>query len=108
MPVERWEKIAEPIKSTTARGRLATYWLTGLMLTVVVAVLHRHQWQGSVGFHALMETLATVLAAIIGAMALVRFYSKKDNTFLFIGAGFLGTAFLDGYHAAVTSEFFRP
>ena len=39
---------------------------------------------------------------IVGATALVRFYSKKDNTFLFIGAGFLGTAFLDGYHTVVT------
>ena len=100
--------MAEPIKSTTARGRMAAYWLTGLALTVVFAVLHGHQWRGGVGLHTLMETLATLLAAIVGAMALVRFYSKKDNTFLFIGAGFLGTAFLDGYHAVVTSEFFRP
>ena len=55
-----------------------------------------------------MEIVATLLAMIIGAMALVRFYSKKDDTFLFIGAGFLGTAFLDGYHMVVTSAFFRP
>ena len=87
---------------------MAAYWLTGLGLTVVFTVLHGHQWPGSVGLHTLMETLATLLAAIVGAMALVRFYSKKDNTFLLIGAGFLGTGFLDGYHAVVTSEFFRP
>ena len=100
--------MAEPIKLTTARGRMAAYWLTGLVLTVVFTVLHGHQWRGGVGLHTLMETMATLLAAIVGAMALVRFYSKKDNTFLLIGAGFLGTGFLDGYHAVVTSEFFRP
>lgn len=58
--------------------------------------------------HTHMEIIATILAAIIGVMALVRFYSKKDNLFLFIGTGFLGTAFLDGYHALVTSVVFRP
>jgi PAS domain S-box-containing protein len=55
-----------------------------------------------------MEVIATVLALLVGVMALVRFYSKKDNTILFIGAGFLGTAFLDGYHALVTSTAFAP
>ncbi|MCH8331052.1 MAG: hypothetical protein IH946_06690, partial [Bacteroidetes bacterium] len=50
-----------------------------------------------------MEGIATLLALVVGTMALVRFYSKKNNTFLFIGTGFLGTALLDGYHAIVTS-----
>ena len=100
--------MAKQLKFTTAQARMATYWVTGLGLMVFFAALQGHDWRGSVGLHTLMETLATVLAGIVGAMALVRFYSKKDNTFLFIGAGFLGTAFLDGYHAVVTSEFFRP
>ncbi len=58
-------------------------------------------------FHTLMEVIATLLAVVVGAMALVGL-SKKDDTFLFIGTGFLGTAFLDGYHTVVTSDFFRP
>jgi two-component system, sensor histidine kinase and response regulator len=37
----------------------------------------------------------------------VRFYSKKENTFLFIATGFLGTALLDGYHAIVSSPLFK-
>ncbi len=55
-----------------------------------------------------MESVATILALVIGAMALVRFYSRKNNTFLFIGTAFLGTALLDGYHAIVTSTYFVP
>ena len=43
-----------------------------------------------------------MLALVVGVIALVRFYSKKGNTYLFIGTGFLGTALLDGYHAVVT------
>ncbi len=69
---------------------------------------HDSGWQGSRELHTLMETVATLLALGVGAMALVRYYSRKSNTFLFIGAGFLGTTFLDGYHAVVTSAFFQP
>jgi len=57
--------------------------------------------------HTLMETIATVLALNVGILALVRFYSKKDNTFLFVGTGFFSTGLLDGYHAVVTSSFFE-
>ena len=55
-----------------------------------------------------MEAIATSLALIVGLLALVRFYTKKNNTFLFVGTGFFGTAFLDGYHTVVTSAYFRP
>jgi len=83
---------------------MAAYWLAGLVLTLSFAALHDIEWRGSNHLHTNMEIIATVLALIVGVMALVRFYSKKDNTFLFVGAGFLGTALLDGYHAIVTSE----
>ena len=63
-------------------------------------------WLGDNHLHTLVETIATLLAFMVGVMALVRYYSKKDNTFLLIGTGFLGTAFLDGYHAVVTSHYF--
>ena len=98
----------QPLQTITARNRVAAYWLTGLVLALLFAGQHGVEWRGSDHLHTNMEIIATVLAAFVGLMALVRFYSKKDNTFLFIGSGFLGTAFLDGYHAVVTSEFFRP
>ena len=53
----------------------------------------------------MLETISFVLAASAGAMALVRFYTKKSGTFLLLGNGFLGAALLDGYHAVVTSSF---
>ncbi len=63
-------------------------------------------WLGSSQLHTLMETVATVLSLAVGSLALVRYYTKKDNTFLFIGTGFVATAFLDGYHAVVSSSYF--
>ena len=65
-------------------------------------VLRLAPWQVTSTVHTIMEVAATVLALMVGIIALVRFYSKKSNTYLFIGAGFLGTALLDGYHAIAT------
>jgi PAS domain S-box-containing protein len=53
-----------------------------------------------------MELAATLLAFVVGVLALVRFYSRKDNTFLFIGTGFIGAGLLDGYHAMVSAPAF--
>jgi len=53
-----------------------------------------------------MEVTATFVAFFVSAMGLVRFYSRKKNIFLFIGAGFLGTGLLDSYHALITSSFY--
>jgi signal transduction histidine kinase/CheY-like chemotaxis protein len=66
----------------------------------------RHiSWRGSPELHTLLETIATVLALMTGAMALVRYYTRKRGTYLLLGSGFLGAALLDGYHAVVTSSF---
>jgi putative nucleotidyltransferase with HDIG domain len=46
-----------------------------------------------------------MLALIVGVVALARFYARKNNTFLFLGAGFIGAALIDGYHTIVTSSF---
>lgn len=77
------------------------------MLTVSYVFLRGSSWVGSGQIHTIMETVATVLALIVGALSLLRYYTKKNNTFLFIGTGFLGTAFLDGYHTVVTSAYFE-
>ncbi len=79
----------------------------GFGLTLSYGLLQGSTWQGSVHLHTLMESMATVLAIIVGVMALLRFYSKQDSSFLIIGAGFLGTGFLDGYHVVVSSAWFK-
>ena len=88
-----------------ARRRLI-YGATYVLLFVAFLFLRHSTWQGSTQLHTLMELAATLLALIVGILALMRFYAKKDNTFLFIGTGFIGTGFLDGYHTVVTSSVF--
>ena len=86
--------------------RMWTYVSLGVFLFTGFFLLRDSVWVGNKQIHTLMELLATFLAAMVGTLALVRYYSRKDNTFLLIGAAFLGTALLDGYHAIVTSTFF--
>jgi len=56
--------------------------------------------------HTLTELATAVLALVIGVLALVRFYSRKRNTVLFLATGFLGSGLLDAYHAVVSSSVF--
>ena len=86
--------------------RTMTYVISCLLLTALGIALQPLAWKGTAELHTLMELAATMLALTIGAVAMIRFYSKKQNTYLFVGIGFFGTAFLDGYHAVVTSSFF--
>jgi PAS domain S-box-containing protein len=90
------------------RRRMTTYCVVALGLLCVAVVMNGVEWRSSAQIHTLMEVVATQLAMGVGVVALLRYYTRKDNTFLLIGAGFLGTAFLDGYHAVVTSDVFRP
>jgi PAS domain S-box-containing protein len=89
----------------------AGFYLTILVVLMAGAVLLRRpsvflNWASVPSVHTLMESIATVLAFIIGGLSLVRFYSRKQITFLFIGCGFLGAALLNLNHALATADFF--
>ena len=94
------------IGSTVARRRRFAYVAMFAVLLFAYLYLRDSTWRGDIELHTLMETVATVLSLAVGCLALVRFYSKKDNTFLFIGTGFIATAFLDGYHTVISSSHF--
>lgn len=82
-----------------------TYVVVGAFVFAGIVLLQAMKtYEGSKQLHTIMEVVATLLALMIGALALVRFYSKRNNTYLFVGIGFIGTAMLDGYHAVVTSD----
>ena len=91
-------------RMTIARRRTMLYLVTLAGLAAGSVGLRSLQpWTGTDFLHTLLETMAVLVAFMVGALALARYYGKKDNTFLLIGAAFVGTACLDGYHAVVTS-----
>jgi len=89
-----------------SRERVAVFWALLLLMLGGAFVVRGTPWHSSSSVHTLMESVATVMAAIVGALSLVRFYSRKQATFLFIGTGFLGAALLDLNHVLLTSEYF--
>ena len=99
-------EVAHDRDGTAARRRRFTYVALFVVLFFAYLYLRDSTWRGDIELHTLMETVATVLSLAVGSLALVRYYSKKNNTFLFIGTGFVATAFLDGYHAVVSSSNF--
>jgi signal transduction histidine kinase len=92
--------------NVVVRRRKLVYLGAFLILAYSYYLLRDSTWLGGIELHTIMETAATLLALNIGILALVHYYSKKDNTFLFVGTGFVATGFLDGYHALVTASFF--
>jgi signal transduction histidine kinase/DNA-binding response OmpR family regulator len=88
-----------------APARTFGYVLLLAVLLLGGLVLRKMTWKSNAELHTLLESIATVLALLNGAMALVRYYTKKSGMFLLLGSGFLGTALLNGYHAAITSSF---
>ena len=99
--------IAEENQAGTKRATIYVILFVALLIGSW-ALSNLKSWQTDGAFHTLVGAVAMLLASFIGVVALVRFYSKKTNLFLFIGTGFIGTAFLDGYHAVVTSTYFAP
>ena len=89
-----------------SKERTVVLWAVALVLLAGSVVLRGTPWRSSSGVHTLMESMATVMAFIVGALALVRFYSRKQATFLFIGTGFLGAALLDLNHTLLTADYF--
>jgi PAS domain S-box-containing protein len=91
------------------RGReRAALYLVVLVLLAVGSVLLRGNvvWSTGPASHTIFESLSTLLAFIIGGLALVRYYSRKQITFLFIGCGFLGAGVLGLNHTLTTAEWY--
>jgi signal transduction histidine kinase/DNA-binding response OmpR family regulator len=86
-------------------GRSLAYALLCAVLILTGLPVRHVSWHGSAELHTIAESIATVLALVTGAMALVRYYTRKSSTFLVLGSGFLGTALLDFSHAVLTSSF---
>jgi len=105
--VVEYDEFAGPDRS---REHTVLYVVLFIVLTAGAVLLRRPfvflSWSTTPSVHTLFEAIATVLAFIIGGLALVRFYSRKQITFLFIGCGFLGAALLNLNHALATSDVF--
>ncbi|MCA9918972.1 MAG: response regulator [Anaerolineales bacterium] len=91
-------------QSTSIRNRVVAY--TAVLLALVLAriLIGSSDWFGSATLHMLVEFVAATLALFVGALALVRFYTKQNSAYFFVGTGFIGAGLLDAYHAMRTAS----
>lgn len=89
-----------------AQRRSIAYISLSAVLILCGLPLGHASWRGNAEIHTLLETSSTLLALVIGAIALVRYYTQKTTTYLLLGSGFVGGGALDAYHALVTSTVF--
>lgn len=66
-----------------------------ILLRLFVGVTN---WQPAPNLHLAWEFVSSGLALFIGILALVRFYTRKDAVFLFIGVGYAGAGILEAAH----------
>lgn len=93
-----------PVLINHALPRAITYFLVVTFLIVVHASVHRSLWHSNSVVHTIFETVASILAFQVGAMAILNHYAKRNILSLFLGVGFLGTGILDAFHTYITSE----
>jgi len=86
-------------------ARATVYWVL-VVLLLLGAVLIRGEgrlaWAPFV--HLASESVAGMLAIVLGALAFVRYYSGRRQTFLFIGTGFVAAGVLDLAHGFLASQ----
>lgn len=82
--------------------RIGVYTAVVLLLIIGRIVMGQSSWSGTANLHVLMEFSAASLGLFVGALALVRFYTKQSSAYFFVGTGFIGAGLLDAYHAMQT------
>ena len=86
-----------------SQERATVYWILVAVLFMGASLFRRFPFSDNEQRHVIWEFVSTTLAFMVGSLSLVRYYSKKQDTFLFIGTGFLGAGALNMYHAVMTS-----
>ncbi len=97
------EERADQRNAPMREPRLWVYAALAGLLVGVAWTVHRVDWFSSPGIFPLSQVAATVLAFVVGALALVRYYSRKRRTYLYIGTGFFGTGFLELYDVLINA-----
>ena len=90
---------------TRARRRIAVYAVVAAGFTITGLLIARAPVRISTEAHTLVELATFAIGLFAGVLALVRYYSRKDDEYLLIGSGLIGTALFDGFHAVVSGPF---
>ena len=80
-----WESdMPRVFKGDRTATRAFSQFFVVMVLVVGARGLSGFDWTSGLVLYGTLETQAALLAFVVGALALVRVYSKKQETFLFI------------------------
>ena len=96
------------ISKDIGKRRLMVYGTVLVSLIIAFAMTRGIEWRSGAYVHTILESIATVLAFMVGLVAWVRYASRPSNLDLLLSASFLGTGALDCYHAVVTAPWLEP
>jgi PAS domain S-box-containing protein len=86
--------------------RVLVYALTAILSLATFFLVRGASWSMEAYEHTTMEVFASVVALIVGGMALVRYTARRETTFYYVGVGFLGAGLLDGFQSLITTDLF--
>jgi len=84
--------------------RLLSYGLVGAAAIAAYVLASGVDWHGSAIGHTVMEVSSGLLAIVVGSIAIIRYYARREAMFMYIGLGFLGAGAFDSYQAAASIE----
>lgn len=88
-------------------GMRRTLLLTTLTIILIASAfwIHGRQRIGTAELHTIMEVLATVIGGFAAVLAFLRYYARRNSSFMFLclATGLFATSLLDAYHVVVTS-----
>jgi len=100
----RPEPEATPVRRDRVGARTAAYCALAAGLLLLFLAVRPASWTVAPAVTGMLQLAASLVALAVGLLALVRYYTRKNDTLLLVGAGMIGTATLDAYHLLVASR----
>jgi diguanylate cyclase (GGDEF)-like protein/PAS domain S-box-containing protein len=88
---------------STASRRQFVYVALSVVLAAAGTPIGHWTGTGDPWLHTVIEAVSTLLALMVGALSLIRYYARNSLSYLILGTAFLGTGILNGFHTVVTS-----
>ncbi|MDH5301854.1 MAG: PAS domain S-box protein [Gammaproteobacteria bacterium] len=79
-------------------------WSVPVFFAAVGLSTHTSDWQSDSQPHVVLESMAMVVAMVVGGVSLMLYHTRHQAFFLLVGCGFFAAGLLDGYHAVVASS----
>ncbi len=91
------------IEKNSSKRRKIIYYLTFIFFFIIFILEFNSNRISDEQTHLLLEFTPIILSSIVGIMALVRYYTKKLDSYFYIGMGFIGASIFDGFHIIISS-----